>query len=447
MCVSEWGSFLMKKAVRLIVMSAVNILICVFVGFALILLVYMIPTEHIRDNVLHSAEMYQYEQVGFTIQGPQFEFSTVDNYTDGLMLLTAMQNNSTGSLLINALYNYRIGYHDEAPNGSIVIESQNNPDNIQKFNISYARYWHGYLIWMKPLLLKFDAQGIRVLGMFSQFILAFFLLYLVVARLGLRYGVAFLTTWLIMNPLALASSFQYYSIFYLILIASIIALLYWKKIDDRAAWPFYFLNIGIAVGYFDLFTYPIASLGIPLILYFLLAWKNQRGQSLTNSIGKIVVYTLFWGIGYGAMWAGKWILTELLTPYSAIRDALIEIFFRMNGRGENISALQAIKANVGVLCKWPFVILFAGILLVVVILLLRREWKLDLHKKNTLLLFLIALFPFAWYVGVKQHSSIHYYFTYRGLAVTVFAFLCILFDNVSEQSGKDRSKQTDSVEL
>lgn len=181
----------MKKAVRLIVMSAVNILICVFVGFALILLVYMIPTEHIRDNVLHSAEMYQYEQVGFTIQGPQFEFSTVDNYTDGLMLLTAMQNNSTGSLLINALYNYRIGYHDEAPNGSIVIESQNNPDNIQKFNISYARYWHGYLIWMKPLLLKFDAQGIRVLGMFSQFILAFFLLYLVVAKLGLRYGVAF----------------------------------------------------------------------------------------------------------------------------------------------------------------------------------------------------------------------------------------------------------------
>lgn len=57
----------MKKVARLIAMSAVNILICVFVGFALILLVYMIPTERIRDNVLHSAEMYQYEQVGFTI--------------------------------------------------------------------------------------------------------------------------------------------------------------------------------------------------------------------------------------------------------------------------------------------------------------------------------------------------------------------------------------------
>lgn len=39
----------------------------------------------------------------------------------------------------------------------------------------------------------------------------------------------------------------------------------------------------------------------------------------------------------------------------------------------------------------------------------------------------VALLPFVWYVLLPQHSSVHCWFTYRNMAVSVFAVLSYLY--------------------
>lgn len=430
--------------------SVLKLLIAVAVGFALILLVYLIPTERIEQNVLHSAEMYQFEQVGFNIQGPQYAFSEVDNYTDGLMLLTAMDD-SGDSLIERAMMNYRVGYHNEAPNGTLVKMAAGNPDGLEELQLQYPRYWHGYLIWMKPLLLVFDAQDLRVLGMLSQFVLVFWLLYLLQKELGTAYSVAFLVTWIMMNPLALASSFQFYSIFYLMLLSCIYMLKFWRRMDAKKQWPYFYLMIGVCVGYFDLFTYPIASLGVPLALGLLLRIKSGKTDKLVCSLGRFVEYCFFWVLGYAGMWAGKWILNQALTGFPAIQDALAEVLYRTAdvspSSADSLQAgdvslmdgnsFDAIIENVKVLCKWPMLIFFVCLFIGIILYAKKEDLRFHLDAKRLVLFGITALLPILWYAVVRQHSLIHSRYTYRGLAVTIFTVLSFLALSFSKEKKQD----------
>ena len=410
----------------------INLILAIAIGFILMVLVYMLPIDRIKFNVLHSANMYKFEQVGQSFAGPDYEFSVLDNYTDGLMLLTAMDDNDV-PFFDKVLLNYRMGYKGEAPNGTIVLASQNAAGTV--YELEYPRYWHGYLIWMKPLLMFFDASDLRVINMFIQFILVFWLLYLMQKRIGTRCSAAFMVTWLILNPLAEACSFQYSAIFYIMLISSIIVLRHGKYFEDKQIWPIFFLNIGIAVGYFDLLTYPVASFGIPLILYVML-YPNQW-NAIGKSIKRIIGCGISWIVGYAGMWAGKWIITQALTSFDAVKDALVEVLFRTTDdtavEGE-VTALRAITSNITIMFKWPFVFLFAGILAFVIIGVLRGKWHIKVDRMAAIVLVIIALLPLCWYAVLKQHSIIHYRYTYRDLSVSVFAVLLMLFTSVSDNN-------------
>lgn len=431
----------MKKFAVTLGKSAVKLLIAIAVGFALMLLVYLIPTDRIEQNVLHSAQMYQFEQVGFDIQGPQYVFSEVDNYTDGLMLLTAMDDYG-GSLIDRAMLNYRVGLHGEAPNGTIVKLAAGNPEGLEEIEMSYPRYWHGYLIWMKPLLVLFDAQDLRVLGMLTQFVLVFWLLSLLQKKLGTAYSAAFLVAWLMMNPLALACSFQFYSIFYLMLLSGIYMLKNWNRMEEKEQWPYFYLLIGAAVGYFDLLTYPIASLGVPLVIGELMRIKSGKNDTILCSVGRFVENCFFWAFGYIGMWAGKWILNQALTGYKAIYDALVEILFRTSDVTQTTgNSLDAIVENVKLLCKWPMLIFFVCLIIGMILYAKKHGLRFHIDVRRLIIFGLTALLPILWYAVVRQHSILHSRYTFRGLAVTIFAVLSFLALSFSKEQKKEM-KQT-----
>lgn len=45
---------------------------------------------------------------------------------------------------------------------------------------------------------------------------------------------------------------------------------------------------------------------------------------------------------------------------------------------------------------------------------------------------LIAIIPFVWYMVLANHSYVHYWFTYRELAIFIFAILVWLSKNLEE---------------
>ena len=52
--------------------------------------------------------------------------------------------------------------------------------------VDYARYWHGYLLFLKPLLLFFSLSDIRMMNAALQLILAAGVLLLAFRKRGLR---------------------------------------------------------------------------------------------------------------------------------------------------------------------------------------------------------------------------------------------------------------------
>ena len=64
---------------------------------------------------------------------------------------------------------------------------------------------------------------------------------------------------------------------------------------------------GILVAFFDLLTYPIAALGMLLVLQLLMFESNFIKDVIRAARSSIV-----WIIGYLGMWCGKWVVASLL---------------------------------------------------------------------------------------------------------------------------------------
>lgn len=69
-----------------------------------------------------------------------------------------------------------------------------------------------------------------------------------------------------------------------------------------------FLIIGMLTSFFDFLTYPLFTLGMPLILISVLGTFSS-----VQKLCDIVKNSIFWGIGYGGMWCGKWMVGSILT--------------------------------------------------------------------------------------------------------------------------------------
>ena len=64
---------------------------------------------------------------------------------------------------------------------------------------SYARYWHGYLIWLRPLLLVTDITGVRVVQYLVLAVLFAAVAVLLRRRCGLRAAVWFAVSQLLVT--------------------------------------------------------------------------------------------------------------------------------------------------------------------------------------------------------------------------------------------------------
>lgn len=142
----------------------------------------------------------------------EYENKLLDNFTDCLMYATAIHP-GTGNPVRDAVRNARYGYEDLDMLQSLVDYANDAGDKEnQRYEVVYPRYWHGYLVILKPLLLFFNVNRIRMLN-------------------GLL-----------------------------------------------------FQALGMATGFMDLLTYPLITLGLPLVLLLLLFNWKQTGENLFGEL-------------------------------------------------------------------------------------------------------------------------------------------------------------------
>ena len=111
-------------------------------------LAFLIPDKLIYEHSAESVEIFTGEGLyPFVGNTPAEE---LDNWTDSLMLHTACYQKEDASALECAVAAYRPVYQDADPITSFRMDVKGIDDGMEI--TSYARYWHGYLVFLRPLL-------------------------------------------------------------------------------------------------------------------------------------------------------------------------------------------------------------------------------------------------------------------------------------------------------
>ena len=145
----------MKKGIKTIILNAIVLVIGSVLGLLALIAVHMLPVQTMQENVFWSLGMIEKE---FTdevlIDG--YNATLTGNFTDCLMLEHAVYSNDEHTVLEQVLNMYRAEtYYDEAyedgwwPGRSLwdYLYGIEQPREV-----TYGRYWHGYLVILKPLL-------------------------------------------------------------------------------------------------------------------------------------------------------------------------------------------------------------------------------------------------------------------------------------------------------
>ena len=127
------------------------------------------------------------------------------------------------------------------------------------------------------------------------------------------------------------------------------------------------------------------------------------------------------------MWAGKWIIAAVFGDADTIRTALTIAFFRSSmadEAGYAFSYLDVAVRNLAHLIS-PAALAAAIYMLAVAVTMGGKRGRFTNESGNYVPLAILALLPFLWYMAMGNHSYIHHWFTYRMLAVSTFAILCM----------------------
>ena len=403
------------KKFKSILWIPLTIIGSILLGAILLMAAYMLPTGRIQNHVAESVNILVGEGDYHEWQ-PGDTTSRSDNYTDCIMLNSAMYDGAEG-IVEKAMIvpRYRTDAASVTQELSAILENISETDRL-----TYGRYWHGYLVLLKPLLEFLNLQELRWLNAFVGASLVMLICIMMYKYFGsIKYAIAFLISVFFLNPMVLYTSLQYSTSYYVILIECLMALSVGDHLRKKNKFGLLFLLSGIVVAYVDLLTYPVATLGMLLILDMLMYQADIKAKIL-----EMIQGTFLWGLGYAGMWSGKWLLANLLTDYNVMQDAMGSAVGRV---GIGMNAMDAIRQNLFWTSYNSVKIIMLLILFMLVLLLLTKRIIIRIDWSMVVPLLIICCVPFVRYALLKNHSFVHSWFTYRECVVLIMGIVTLVF--------------------
>lgn len=413
----------MKSTYKYIITTIIMLIIFVFAMY----ITGKIPKKAIEKNIKNS--------VNDVVDYPFWR----EAMTDAIMLEMAYRHDSDNSLKASleniTISNYKdgldpyYGYDGQEAYKSDFYDDILNEDGSQKYiyEYQYGRYWHGYMILLRPLLAIFNYNQICLIFAGVAWILCIWLLVLVKSKLGLKY--MFITLFYIfsMGYFTMILSISLLPTLLIMIIASIIILKFKEKIKDI---PYFFFIVGGITTYFCWFNFTLLTLGLPLLFYYMLE-KDENNFSLKLFIKIVIMYF----IGRGIFLIAKWIIVDLICDTNIIKDAFGQVFYRLSN-----TTYMHTKTNF-VIATFKNIIYYSPAIIIVYMYLFYKsfcckicnEKTLEkLSKKEKIIYILIALIPFGLYIGVVNYSFIHApTYTHRLLMLTLFS-ITVMFEKKFE---------------
>lgn len=410
------------------------ILISIFLGTFLLYLSYKIPHSNMEKNVYKSYQVFEKEGDHPAVINQLKEQSRLDNFTDALMLLNTITDSNI-STLKQCLLVYRYGDLYALPINT--LKKISNHEKVTEI-VSYPRYWHGYLIVLKPLVSIFNYKQIRLInGLFQMLIISFVIL-LFCKRKKYKLIIPYILLILVLMPPVIFKSLQYSTVWYIFNIGILFLLLFSNKINLSFKYVLYIFGIlGAMTAYFDFYTYPIVTFGIPAIIYFsIFDSKND------NKIYKFFSIGFSWAYTYFTVWVSKWIIGTIFTDENVIRNALETAGGRVSNidsAGQEFTRMSAVSRNIDLFFNKYIVISLLIVLFIFIVISIKKYNLKNIRDiKSQWPLIIIGMMPFMWYYVFGNHSYIHYWMTNKGLCVTYFAIVMIMINSLTTAKKEDK---------
>lgn len=365
---------------------------------------YAIPGSYTLENV--SKSLCCFDKEGLRPQEGLTELSRRDNFTDVLMLGMSVSGNDSIPFRSAMGSPYYVDYQ-QSGDPRVAATKLVAGDTARLSLSSYARYWHGYMLPLRCATSVASLHGIRILTASLLAALLITALALMWKKRPKAVAISFAITILGLTPWLVATSLQFASVFYVMLIALTVLLTADATFRRPENLYLAFFAIGGCTSYVDLLTAPLITLGLPLAAYLYSLPLERK-----NRVASLAIVS--WGCGYALVWASKWILASLFSPFDTIADAASNIASRTAGSlPDYITTSFIVKSAIAAI-----VLLM---LIAAVVMLMRSRNRVGYNRHSWLLI--IAALPPLWYLVLFNHTIIHYWYAWRSAGVSFFALL------------------------
>ena len=427
-------------------------------------------SEHLKDASL----LLENEKI---FGMPFGNMPTMDNYSDALML------NITGSL------NSR-----EPIRSAMIMNVSNTPDssntpvqdlrNLAEGRVmetwSYARYWHGAVVFMRPMLSFMSFGEIRKLIFFCMMIL-FSITMILLARktdsvVTLGFGIS-----MTFGGFPLLSFCMTFAGVFIIAFTAMCVILRSNTRDEESLVRLFLLTGSLTtfIGFGGL-SAPIVTFMFPLLSLILPDLKMRSFHWDWRYVRRLFLFGIAWSAGYSLTWGAKWLLADAILGEGLIlHDAMNSILFH-SGSGSSMKFFERLLAIVkNIYAIWPFsmwsgggdekahaiyaifrhmpemegswftklglmikevsVLLPSSILLglsatvlflvvylaVIIFLVIDGKKRRPFGVPGYFCLAFLFLVPYFWFFVTAKHAEVHYWFTYRNQISSLWLFLIL----------------------
>src|SRR3989344_7808332 len=301
--------------------------------FAMLVLVCTIPSSVINSTLSDSVATLKkeglYPSVGFP-----WRKIVLDNFTDSVMLNIAYSVDSSDPER-SAIRTIQFDGDDNAADQILNLEKLYKKQDIHE--TAYERYWHGYLIFLRPLLAVTSYAGVRIVLTAVLFSIFAIFMHTSWKRLGVQTTFGVLIGFIAIDFFWLGSSLQLSNTFITGMLGSLY-LLNRKKLSFLEVSTVFFI-VGAVTQYIDVLSAPLVALGLLLITTAGLLKK-------TMNLKKVMFLCVLWSVGYLSLWGAKWILAERTYVPGAINTGYKKVQDRtMNSADAQFSRTNAILRN------------------------------------------------------------------------------------------------------
>ena len=422
------------------------------VFFLALLLVSFIPKGSIEKNSVISSRQLLNETEKVYYQSFDRQMQT-DNSSDAIMLniVYSMDDDNKLESIMKCKRNYVPGVTTEVVEDvkgnllhnssvfSMVNELYETTEGIDIEAYEYARYWHGYIVLLRPMLVFFNYEEIVVIINMIITVLFTILLVNVYKKKGWITAIGVFLAFIAIDFLQWYHTIM--GIFVMMIALASSAIISTGIINRKNLNVLLFIESAI-ISYLDLLTFPMVGFVVPVVIYNLF---NDEDEKVLKRIGYLIGNGIICILGYALTWVAKLVISDFLVGTEVLDLAFKQALFRAGITVTTDIYREYIIRNMFRKNMYYGFTLVDTITISILSIyglycLFKHSYRYYLTKKKIVYYLCVAL-PFIWYRLLLEHSFLHFFFTYRNLLITYLCLFLIYTDNpLNSKNEKEKEK-------